>query len=342
MSILNYTTLLSMSNEDKINIRSITLRIDTIDFNILYQCYNINILQINECKIINFKGFKPFKNLKTLNFYGNSPNRQVTKDQDRLTYNIADERNNIIFDTSIYDLSLGSLLLSNYMMFDFFKYLPDECNILQSLSYLSFDSKNEMIQSYNLYSYSYTDIKKYYQQEYYKVNDIEIDLDICKLALFPNLQNQLFDFIEGYEHIINILPKNRPPKYKYILPVERFNIILYYKNYCYCIDKCNKDININDDTANLILIINRDAMNDKIDDNILCLNNLPPSLTDLIIIVKCESHNNVMSTYEPYEITNLNNLPPSLNSIKLYGTTDCIDRIPYGCSVYIEPWTAKY
>ena len=170
---------------------------------------------------------------------------------------------------------------------------------------------------------------------HFKLNNVEHNIDICKIVLFHDLRNNLSTFINTNIDI--------PIEEYYNIDMQH-NILLYYKNKCYYMNYKNIDVNF-DNITDLILIITRGNNRMDIDDfkeTLLLMNALPNTLINLTIVGNCFNEH---CSYIPYYIENLNNLPPSLKSIKIIGIDEeCVKniKIPFRCDFQYKNDYEKY
>jgi hypothetical protein len=161
------------------------------------------------------------------------------------------------------------------------------------------------------------------------------------MALFPNLQTEVFDFIETdfYEYIA--IDKNKKKKGSKLEPLD--NVILYYKNYCLTTIIYNKPIEFikDKDIDHLkIVILNFEyAFNNNLQDSLLFINNLPFVNTLTLKFIN-EHHDNFNSCYYASYYTIDDNLPPTLKKLTITGISqqmiDDLKKIPFGCELKYE------
>lgn len=241
----------------------------------------------------------------------------------------------IAFNKTIYDCKIKYLTIDTHQIKKFFENLPDECNLLNSLHHINtHESMSFLACSLNTFYENYQ--KKYY----YDISNIEFDKDICKLALFKKLKNNIFSFINSdfYEYIA--VDKCKTKKESELLPID--NIELYYKNHCVVSLIYNKPLsNKREYITHLKLqILDYDYAFEGFRDNKLkCMNNLP-LIENLTMQCVCEFHDNMNSGYDSSFFEIDENLPVTLTNITLTGINQsCIDnikKIPFGCSLDYE------
>lgn len=253
----------------------------------------------------------------------------------------------IPFNKSIFNCQLYSLYIDSLKIKEFFKELPDECILIDNLVNLSCYndySKYNYLGKHRFTHVFYNYELKLRQNYIYKITDVEVDKDICKIALFPILKNQIFEFIVSDFHEYIAIDKNRKKEKSELGPID--NIILYYKDNCLATILFNKEIEYKNNITHLKLnILNYSyAFINNFCDNMLCINNLPTLDT---LIIKCvnETHDNFGSIYESSYFI-IDNLPHSLKTIKISGISqDCIDdlkKIPFGCVLEYEITEDEY
>lgn len=251
------------------------------------------------------------------------------------------EIENFQFNKTIYGCKLEMLSINNHQLKYFFENLPDECNLINSLTALYINNSDYFEVPY-LFNHISENKKKYY----YDICDVEFDKDICKLALFPNLKNSIFEFINSDFDEYTAIKKCKKKQVSELLPIN--NIELYYKNHCIVTLIYDKPIIYKrENITNLKLqILDYEYAFDGFSSSKLeCIKNIP-FIESLILQFTKEQHDNFNSCYYSSYFEIDDNLPSTLKYLRLTGIdkemVENIKKIPFGCILEYDIFEDKY
>ena len=250
----------------------------------------------------------------------------------------------IMINKTIYDCKLNDLEIGIINLKKFIDNLPDECNLIDNLHNLIIPSST-YTHTYLIRSlYSMKDWKDKYL---YNIGNIEKDSNICKLALFPNLKTNIFNFMNNSDFDeYTAIDKCKKKKETELLPID--NVVLYYKNNCLVNLIYDKKINFLDiEITNLkIQVLDFDyAFNGFNTNTISCLNNLP-NIENLILQLTREYHDNFNSVCESSYFIIDENLPITLKNLKITGCDKAmikdIKKLPFGTKLEYSIYKNEY
>lgn len=259
----------------------------------------------------------------------------------------------IPLNINIFKLSTNSLFISYYYLNEFFKLLPINSPLVDTLSTLEFNFKydyiaSEYMMTFDFYRYIYSKRKEHKITLKFLNSNILVDSTvlfdnepICKFMLFKCLKCNDNEFLFKYL-ACDMYDLFKIDKYRPAVDFDNkyYNVVLYLNNECRYYNLVNTIINFKPNIEVIYMKIIRYIQNGLghiPNEKLLCLQNLPPNLEHLNIDFVNEYADNYYSTKYNNNYLIDDNLPSTLTEINLTGIStkmrNNIKKIPYSCKL---------